>query len=80
VIALYSRRTKQRFMAIRVVKAGAHFALSYAALGILSVTQQIQGDAPTVISLPLSATEYWHNTSRAWIAKAFIRSTAWPSG
>jgi len=57
-------------MAIRVVKAGSHFSLSDAALGIFSVVQQIQGDAPTVISLPLSATECWHNTSRAWVAKA----------
>jgi len=33
-------------MAIRVVKAGAHFSLSDAALGMFSVAQQIQGDAP----------------------------------
>jgi len=33
-------------MAIHVVKAGAHFALSDAALGMFRVAQQIQGDAP----------------------------------
>jgi len=53
-IALCSRRTKQRFMVIRVVKAGSHFSLSDAALGMFSVAQQIQGDASRWLSLNAS--------------------------